>query len=147
MALGHMNFSSCLDSDRNAAKKHGLPESSPIPTLRFMRELARRFLLLLCALAFFGGTTVGLVMHPAAAGEPCAEHQGGAGTADHHDGKHGGNCLTCCVGACVALPDLPPRPLSSLIPLTATTVAYWEGGNTISGRSIAPDTAPPRLST
>ena len=109
-----------------------------------MRELFRRLVLILCAFAFFSGTTVGLATHPAAAGEPCAEHHAD-GKADHHHNM-GGNCLTCCVGVCVAIPDLSPRALSSIAPITATAVAYWSGGVTISGRSITPDPAPPRLS-
>lgn len=108
-----------------------------------MRGFIHRLLLILCALAFLGGTTVGLATHPAAAGELCADHQDGA--ADHHHDK-GGNCLTCCVGVCVAVPDLPTHAPSSLAPLTAIAVAYSSSGVTISGRSIAPDPAPPRFS-
>ena len=129
---------------RIASMKHGLSGSSPVPTLRAMRQLTRRLLLLLCALAFFSGTTVGLATHPAAAGEPCAEHQADDSAAHHH--HKDGNCLTCCVGVCVAMPDLPPRPLSSIVPLTANTVAYWSSVVAITGRSITPDPAPPRFS-
>lgn len=109
-----------------------------------MRKLTRRLLLILCALAFFSGTTVGLATHPAAAGEPCAGHQADDMAAHHH--HKGGNCLTCCVGVCVAIPDLPPRPVSSIVPLTASTIAYWSSVVAISGRSITPDPAPPRFS-
>ena len=122
-----------------------LPELSSATTLNYMRESIRHLLLVLCALAFFSGTTIGFASHLAAAGEPCAEHHVD-GKADHHHDRSG-SCLTCCVGACVAIPDLPPHPLSSLTPLTATTVAYWGSGVIISGRSITPDPIPPRLST
>jgi hypothetical protein len=108
-----------------------------------MRDLARRFLFMFCAVAFFTGATVGLAVHGASAGEPCLEHQANDGHAGHHhDGK--GNCLTCCMGVCVAIPDLPPRFFSAIAPLTAAKVAYWDHGSGIAGRTIPPDPIPPR---
>lgn len=109
-----------------------------------MRDLARRLLLLLCAAAFFTGATLGLAVHGAAAGEPCAGHYEDPGnTAHHHDGAKG-NCLTCCMGVCVAVPDLPPRSFSVLAPVMAAKVAYWDRGTGFAGRTIPPDPIPPR---
>ena len=129
------------------ALKRALPRSYAVPSLRAMREFIRHLLLILCALAFFGGTTISLVVPPAAAGEPCAEHHGGsAGMVDHHHGKQSGNCLGCCVGSCVAVPGLPPRLSSSVVPLKARVAMYWGNGAALAGRSVAPDLGPPRLS-
>jgi hypothetical protein len=114
-----------------------------------MRDLARRLLFLVCALAFFSGATIGLAMHGASAGEPCSEHHDAGdhddtGTAPHHhDGK--GNCLTCCMGVCVAVPDLPPRLSMTLAPMSVGRIAYWDRSEAISGRTIPPDPIPPRL--
>jgi hypothetical protein len=122
-----------------------LSQSARCSTLRRMHDLARRFLFLLCAVAFFTGATIGLAMHGASAGESCLEHQANDGYAGHHhDGDGKGNCLTCCMGVCVAIPDLPPRFFSAIAPLTAAKVAYWNRGSGIAGRTIPPDPIPPR---
>jgi hypothetical protein len=120
-----------------------LPPPARLSTLRHMRDLARRFLFLLCAVAFFTGATVGLAVHGASAGEPCLEHQANDGHAGHHHDGNKGNCLTCCMGVCVAIPDLPPR-FSAVAPLTVAKVAYWDRGSGIAGRTIPPDPIPPR---
>lgn len=110
-----------------------------------MRDLARRFLFLLCAVAFFTGATVGLAVHGASAGEPCLEHQTNDGHAGHHhDGDAKGNCLTCCMGVCIAVPNLPPPFFTAAPPLTAAKVAYWDHGSGIMGRTVPPDPIPPR---
>lgn len=110
-----------------------------------MREVVRRLLLLLCVFAFIGGTTTGIVMQPAAAGESCAGHQTD-GKTDHHHGMKNGHCLTCCVGACVAIPDFLAHSVSSVAPLWLGTVTYPVYDTSISGRSVAPDLDPPKLS-
>lgn len=121
-----------------------LSKKARLSTFRRMRDMARRFLFLLCAVAFFTGATVGLAVHGASANEPCAEHQMNDGHADHHhDGDAKGNCLTCCMGLCVAIPDLPPRFFSATVPMTAAKVAYWDRGSGIAGRTIPPDLIPP----
>lgn len=123
-----------------------MPPSARPSSLQCMRDLARRFLFLLCAVAFFTGATVGLAVHGASAGEPCLEHQehhADAGhTGHHHDGAKG-NCLTCCMGVCVAIPDLPPRFFSATVPMSAAKVAYWDHGGGNAGRTIPPDPIPP----
>jgi hypothetical protein len=108
-----------------------------------MRDLARRLLFLLCAIAFFTGATAGLAVHGASAGEPCMEHQANDGHAGHyHDGAKG-NCLTCCMGVCVAVPSLPPPFFTAVPPVAAAKVAYWDRGSAIDGRTIPPDLIPP----
>ena len=109
-----------------------------------MHEVARRLLLTLCAIAFIGGTMIGIAMHPAAAGETCAGHRTD-GKTDHHRGMKNGNCVACCVGACVAIPDLQSRGVSNVVPRRPATVAYSVYGVTISGRSVMPDADPPKL--
>jgi hypothetical protein len=107
-----------------------------------MRQLARRFLLILCTLALVSGSTISFAASVAAA--PCLhEHSHQTGTPAHHD-LHGAGCLSCCLGACTAIPDLPPRFTISAAAFTATPVNYWETDDSLSGRSIAPDLGPPR---
>ena len=52
------------EADGIAMAMRGLPAVLPASTVRAMREATRRLLLVLCALAFFGGTTLGLAAHP-----------------------------------------------------------------------------------
>jgi hypothetical protein len=78
--------------------------------------------------------------------EPCAHQHGdqpGSGP-DHH--KHGAGCLACCLGACIAIPDLPPRTVLAATFFAGTSVSYWETEVCLNGRSIRPDPAPPRTS-
>jgi hypothetical protein len=106
-----------------------------------MRRLARFLLLILCAVALTGGSAISFAASAAAAG-PCPHEQG------HHQGDqhkhHDAGCLACCLGACVAIPDLPPRTLLGEAPFAATPVSYWETEAFLSGRSIRPDPGPPR---
>jgi hypothetical protein len=123
-----------------------LSQRPPLSRLRRMRDLTRRFLFLLFAVVFFTGAAAGLAVHGAAAGESCAEHHDDTGNAAHHHDGAEGNCLTCCMGICVAIPDLPPRFFSMIVPMTTAKVAYWDRGTGIAGRTIPPDPIPPRLS-
>ena len=107
-----------------------------------MRQLARRFLLILCALTLVGGSTISFAASVTAA--PCAaEHSHQDGTPSKHD-HHGAGCLSYCLAACTAIPDLPPRLIVSVAAFTATPVSYWDTRMSLSGRSIAPDLGPPR---
>jgi hypothetical protein len=107
-----------------------------------MLQLARRFLLILCMLALLGGSTISFAASAAAA--TCADqHSHQTGTPAHHD-HHGAGCLSCCLGACTAIPDLPPRLTIGAAAFTATPVSYWQTGVLLSGRSIAPDLGPPQ---
>ena len=109
-----------------------------------MRPFARHFLLILCALALAGGIMMSFAASAASA-TPCAHEHGDEPGSQPH--KHNGvGCLSCCLGVCMAIPDLPPRTALGMVPFSVTPVSYWEIGVSLSGRSIAPDPAPPRTS-
>jgi hypothetical protein len=107
-----------------------------------MRRLPRYLLLILCTLALVGGSTISFAASITSA--PCAHdhsHQTG-GTPAHHD--HHAGCLSCCLGACTAIPDLPPRVSLGAAVFSGMPVTYWETGVSLSDRSIPPDPGPPR---
>ena len=112
-----------------------------------MRRLIRHFLLILSALALVSGSTVSFAASLTEA--PCSHAQShDDGDADHGPSKHhGGSCLTCCLGACLALPDLPQRSTLGVIGFSAAKVRYWEISASLPNRSIAPDLGPPRTGT
>jgi hypothetical protein len=109
-----------------------------------MRRLARRFLMILCMLALVGSSTISFAASVTAI-DPCAHEHGehGGAVPSHHD-HHGAGCLACCLGACTATADLPPRPFITVAAFVATAVIWWEAGISLTGRSIAPDLGPPR---
>jgi hypothetical protein len=112
-----------------------------------MRRLATQFLLLLGALAFLAGAPVAYaVTPPGVAGEPCPhehEHMPGPAQPKHHHDHGAAACLCCCLGACMGIPDLPPREMAAAV-FTASTIVYWDNGTPLGGRTIRPDPAPPR---
>jgi hypothetical protein len=114
-----------------------------------MRRLARRLLMILCALAVVGGSTISV-----AVATPCVhEHSASGRTVDHarndggaparHD-NHGAGCLGCCVAACAAMAGLAPRPVINSPAFAGMAMTWWETGALRAGRSIEPDTGPPR---
>jgi hypothetical protein len=108
-----------------------------------MRKWARYFLLILCTLALVGGSTASFAASFAA--EPCAHEHGNKHAGDTVPHKHhGAGCLSCCPGACVAIPDLPPRDAADLVTFSTMSIAYWETDLSLPSRSIAPDLGPPR---
>jgi hypothetical protein len=52
--------------------------------------------------------------------------------------------MTCCLGAYIAIPDLPPSLLSAPVTFNQTQAVYWERLASLSSRSIRPDPGPPR---
>ena len=78
-----------------------------------------------------------------------AGHQRGADHTDHqqHDGSgsHPGDCLKCCMGACLLSVSLPP-PLNgaSSIAFFGTPVVYASEQSVLADRSIPPDSDPPK---
>jgi hypothetical protein len=107
-----------------------------------MRHLARHFFLILCVLALVSGGTISFA---AAVATPCPqEHSDHSGSVPAHHDHHGAGCLACCLGACTAIPDLPPRFSLSAAAFTAKPVRYWETALSLSDRTIAPDLGPPR---
>jgi len=106
--------------------------------------LIKRFLVILCVFAFVGGGTISFAAATSAS-EPCAhEHADHSGALPHHHDHHGAGCLACCLGACAAIPDLPPRTSLSAVKFVVATAVYWEAAISLSDRSIAPDPEPPR---
>jgi hypothetical protein len=109
-----------------------------------------RFLGLLTIVAYLGATV-------AAATAPIAEcpalepasHAGhphhGSGNHHDHSGSKSGECLKCCLGACLVGVTLPaPTNGAWTLILNATLVAYWSGLPVLADRSIAPDPDPPK---
>jgi len=45
----------------------------------------------------------------------------------------------------MGIPDLPSHEMAFAV-FTASTIAYWENGTGLGGRTIPPDPAPPRPS-
>lgn len=109
-----------------------------------MRQWARYFLLILCTLALVGGSAVSFAASVTAAAPCDHEHSHGADTTPEPHKHHGGGCLSCCLGACVAIPDLPQRAAADLVPFTVLPILYWEVDLSLPSRSIAPDLGPPR---
>jgi hypothetical protein len=105
--------------------------------------LIKRFLAVLYVFALVGGGTISFAAATSAS-KPCAhEHGDSAGTPHQHD-HHGAGCLACCLGACVAIPDLPPRTSLSAVKFAVARASYWEATVSLSDRSIPPDLGPPR---
>jgi hypothetical protein len=105
-----------------------------------MRRLARHCFIIFCVFAFLSGSAMSFASSLAA---PCAhEHGHHSGTPSHK--HHGAGCLSCCLGACFAVPDLPPRTAAVMLPIEALPVAYWERYFSLPSRSIPPDLGPPR---
>ena len=110
--------------------------------LTVMRALTRFLLVIVCAVALVGGSTGSFA---ASVVVPCTHtNDDQQGTSPEPDQHHGTGCLTCCLGVCVAIPDLPPRTPLGATRFVATSVAYWEIELSLFGRSIRPDPAPPR---
>jgi hypothetical protein len=106
-------------------------------------SLLRRFFLILCVFALAGGSTISFAA--AVTDGPCAhEHSDHTGNLPAHHDHHGAGCLACCLGACTAIPDLPPRLSLSAAAFTAQSVSYWEIAVSLSDRAIPPDLGPPR---
>jgi|SRR6516165_2889842 hypothetical protein len=107
-----------------------------------MRRLARYCLVIVCTLALIGGSAVSFA---ASLSVNCArEHSHAGDTSPDHHKHHGSGCLSCCLGACVAVPDLPPRTAAVVLPMKTLSIAYWERDFSLPSRSIPPDLGPPR---
>jgi hypothetical protein len=93
--------------------------------------------------ALVGGSTISFAAAVTAA--PCAhEHSDHPNNLPAHHDHHGAGCLACCLGACTAIPDLPPRLSLSAAVFAAKSVSYWETAISLSDRAIPPDLGPPR---
>jgi hypothetical protein len=113
-------------------------------------KLLNRVLALLMIAVYFGAAI-------AAAASPVAEcpglkpasHAGhphhGNGNHQDHSGSKSGECLKCCLGACLVGVSLPaPTYGAWTLMFNTTSVAYWSGLPVLADRSIAPDPDPPK---
>lgn len=66
------------------------------------------------------------------------------GHRDDHSGSKSGECLKCCLGACLVGVSLPaPTDGAWTLIFKTTSVAYWSWLPVLADRSIAPDPDPP----
>jgi hypothetical protein len=113
-------------------------------------RLLNRVLALLIIATYLGAAI-------AAAASPVAECPGlepasHAGHSHHGNGNHhdhseskSGECLKCCLGACLVGMSLPAQTNGASTPMFNTiSVAYWSGLPVLADRSIAPDPDPPK---
>lgn len=112
-------------------------------SLVLMRPLLRRLGIVAITLAFLGGT-IGVAF--AFGAEPCdaafhAAPQGHEGHHHHHD-TNVQPCLTCL--CCAVVPTLPGAPITLSAPQQVAYVFYQRYLHVMTGRSVAPDLAPPK---
>ena|SRR6266498_4096433 len=115
-------------------------------------KLIHRMFALLIAATYIGATVAAAASPvgscPALDGAAPFAHHHHSGHHPHHHGsseKTAGECLKCCLGACLVAPCLlgPTIGVSGLA-FVGTPVLYWAVSPAISGRAIAPDPGPPR---
>jgi hypothetical protein len=112
--------------------------------------LLKRVLALLIIATYFGAASVAAALPVAECpGLKPASHAGHPhhSNGNHHDhpGSKSGECLKCCLGACLIGVSLPaPSNGAWTLILNTTSVAYWSGLPVLADRSIAPDPNPPK---
>lgn len=113
-------------------------------------KLLNRVLSLLIIATYLGAAVVAVASPVAECPtlEP-ALHAGHShhGTENHHQhpGSKPGECLKCCLGACLVGVSLPaPTNGAWTLAFSTTSVAYWSGLLVLADRSIAPDPDPPK---
>src|SRR5438046_2447192 len=116
-----------------------------------MVKLIRRIFALLIAAAYFGAAALAAASPIGSCPElkdasPAAHHHHGGKHHQPHDksGKTAGECLKCCVGACLVVAPLPTPNAGFGPAFEGTPVLYWAGTPAISGRALTPDPGPPR---
>ena len=117
----------------------------------------RRLLALLIVPAYLGATVIAATSPvgacPALEGRQHAAHHH-AHVADQRSSNHphhrntptnAGECLKCCIAACVVAPCLPGPAIGvSQYAFVGTPVLYWAVSTALLGRAIAPDPGPPK---
>jgi hypothetical protein len=112
--------------------------------------LLKQVLVLLIVATYFGAAIVAAASPVAECpGSKPASHAGHPhhGNGNHHDhsGSKSGECLKCCLGACLVGVSLPaPTNGAWTLMLNTTSVVYWSGLPVLADRSIAPDPDPPK---
>jgi hypothetical protein len=121
-------------------------------------NLLRRLFAFVLAAAYFGATIaagaspVGTCPALEGRGHAAHQHQYHGNQHDPHHSHHerntpasAGECLKCCIAACVVAPCLPgPAMGMTEHAFAETPVLYWAVSLAISGRAIAPDPGPPK---
>ena len=115
-------------------------------------KLIHRLFALLIAAAYLGASVAAAALPVG----PCptfkqpihSAHQHHSG--QHHHPHHGsgtaaGECLKCCLGACLVAPGLIGPSLGFLeVAFIGFPVLYWPGSSAIIGQFVAPDPGPPK---
>lgn len=111
-----------------------------------MRRWARYFLSILCMLVLVGSSAISFAAASETPAASCPhEHVAHDEDTDQQPPKHhAAGCLSCCLGACAAIPTLPQRSSAGVAVFAAMAVSCWETGASLSGRVIPPDLGPPR---
>ena len=114
-------------------------------------KLVHRIFALLIVGAYLGATLVAAASPigscPALDAAPRNAHHHGDPHPNHQGspGKTAGECLKCCLGACLVVPCLPgPTVGLAELAFVGSPVLYWAVSPAISGRAIAPDPGPPK---
>ena len=120
---------------------------APVMAVVLKRFLRRAFLVLV-TIAFIGAGALASASPAPMAAEPCPHEHGQIGEHQHpnphsHDPGAAG-CLSCCLAACIVVPNLPPQTIAAPTPFRATQILYSSAHLPLAGRSIRPEPAPPR---
>ncbi len=114
-------------------------------------KLLHRTVAWLIVAAYLGATIAAAPLQigacPAVDGAPHASHTHGHIGHQHHNGSENtaGECLKCCLGACLVAPCLSGATARiSELAFVGTPVFYWAVSPAISGRAIPPDPGPPK---
>jgi hypothetical protein len=115
-------------------------------------KLVRRIFALQIVAAYLGATLVAAASAigscPVLDDAPRNAHHHHSGPHPHHQGspsKTAGECLKCCLGACLVAPCLPsPTGGFAELAFVGLPVLYWAVSPAIYGRAITPDPGPPK---
>jgi hypothetical protein len=114
---------------------------------KVLRQFLHRAFLMFVVIAFIGAGALASASPVQMAGEPCP-HERGPMHGDHQPKPHShdsgpAGCLTCCLAACIVVPNLPPALVAARTPIVALIV-YSRATPSLTGLSLVPDPAPPR---
>lgn len=115
---------------------------------RVMRRFLRRAFLVQVTLAFIGAGALAAASPVSIVGEPCP-HEHGLMREHHQPNPHShdpgaAGCLSCCLAACIGVPNLPPQTIAAPTPFRVTHIVYSRATPSLTGLSLVPDPAPPR---
>jgi hypothetical protein len=113
-----------------------------------LKRFLRRAVLVLVSIAFIGAGALASASPVPMAGEPCP-HEHGLMHEHQQPKPHSldpgaAGCLSCCLAACIGVPNLPPQTIAAPTPFRVTQIVYSRAQLPLAGRSIRPEPAPPR---